>query len=106
LPQKTEQPFQGCSVSVLQILFNNYFVAGATGAVGIAGAVGAGATVGASTFGVSAGFCSSAFLQPTTARDREAKKSTLTKMANIFFIKAHPPFTDFSNFGYFIPPNF
>ncbi len=98
-------------------LISNYFAgagagaavaagaAGAAVAAGIAVAAGAGVAAGASTFGASAGFCSS-FLQPTTARDREAKKSTLTKMANIFFIKAYPPFTDFHNFGVFYCPNF
>jgi hypothetical protein len=96
-------------------LLSNYFAAGAAGtavaagaavAAGTAVAAGAGVAAGASTFGVSAGFCSSAFLQPTTARDREAKKSTLTKMANIFFIKAYPPFTNFPNFWVFHSPNF
>jgi hypothetical protein len=36
-------------------------------------------------------------LQPKTAIDKEAKKSTLIRMANIFFIKAYPPFKDFHN---------
>jgi hypothetical protein len=42
--------------------------------------------MGASTFGASAGAGSSAFLQPTTARDKEATNSIEIKMANIFFI--------------------
>jgi hypothetical protein len=47
--------------------------------------VGAGAGAGASTLGASAG-ASSFFLQPTTAKDKEATKIIATKMANIFFI--------------------
>jgi len=82
----------------------NYFAV-AAGAAGAAVAAGAGVAAGASTFGASAGFCSS-FLQPTTAIDREAKKSTLTRIANIFFIESYPPFTDFHNFSGIYYPNF
>jgi len=49
-------------------------------------------------FRSSAGFCSS-FLQATTARDKEAKKSTLTKMANIFFLN-YPPFKFYISYYY------
>jgi len=96
-----------------KMLLHNYFAgagagaagAGAPAAPGAPGAPGAGVAAGASTFGASAGFCSS-FLQATTARDKEAKKSTLTKMANIFFIKSYPPFTDFHNLLGILLPNF
>jgi hypothetical protein len=112
LPQKNRAALKGLlGYCPAKMLLSNYFAgaagaavaaasgaAGAAVAAGTAVAAGAGVAAGASTFGVSAGFCSSAFLQPTTAIDREAKKSTLTKMANIFFIKAYPPFTNFPNF--------
>jgi hypothetical protein len=89
------------------MLLRNYFAgsAGAAVAAGTAVAAGAGAAAGASTFGASTGACS-AFLQPTTAMDREAKKSTLTRIANIFFIKAYPPFTDFHNLQGILLPHF
>jgi len=58
--------------------------AGAASGAGAGAASGAGAT-GASTAGASTAG-SSAFLQPTTARDKEATKSIATKIANIFFI--------------------
>ncbi|MDO9586032.1 MAG: hypothetical protein Q7I93_06070 [Syntrophales bacterium] len=70
----------------------NYF-AGATGAAGAAGAGASGA--GAAGTGVStaaSGFCSSAFLQPTTANDNVTKKSRDRKTAHIFFIDVSPPF--------------
>jgi len=75
--------------------FLNYLVAGAAGAAGAgagaAGAAGAGAAgaagAGASAaFGASAGFCSSAFLHPTTAKDNAAKKNSEKMTANTFFI--------------------
>jgi hypothetical protein len=56
--------------------------AGASGA-GAAGAAGAGASA---AFGASAGFCSSAFLHPTTAKDNAAKKNNEKMTANTFFI--------------------
>jgi hypothetical protein len=70
----------------------NYFAgaAGAAGAgAGAAGASGAGAGAGAgasAAFGASAGFCSSAFLHPTTAKDNAAKKNSEKITANTFFI--------------------
>lgn len=63
---------------------------GAAGAPGAPGAAGAGA--GASVLAGSAGFCSSAFLQPTTANENVTTKSSERMMANTFFIKASPPF--------------
>jgi hypothetical protein len=45
---------------------------------------------------VSAGFCSSAFLQPTTASDNVKKKSVERIIADTFFIDMSPPFTDFN----------
>jgi hypothetical protein len=75
------------------LLLSNYFAGAGAGAASGAGAAGAGAAsgagagaTGASTLGASAGAGSSAFLQPTTAKDKEATKSIATKMANIFFI--------------------
>ncbi len=62
--------------------------AAASGAAG-AGAAGAGVST------VAAGFCSSAFLQPTTANDNVTKKSRERKMENIFFMDVSPPFKDF-----------
>jgi hypothetical protein len=56
---------------------------------------------GASIFGAVS--CFGASLQPNTAIDKEAKKIILTKMANTFFIKAYPPFTDFYSLWGFIP---
>jgi hypothetical protein len=77
---------------------DHYFVAGAAGAAGAgagAGAAsGAGAGAGAGA-AVSAGFCSSAFLQPTTANDNVTKKSMERIIANTFFINMSPPFADF-----------
>jgi hypothetical protein len=79
----------------LQIYFlSNYFAGAAAGAAGAAGAAagalvagaGAGAGAGASTLGAGAG--SSAFLHPTTERDKEATNSIATKIANILFIIA------------------
>lgn len=80
----------------------NYFVAGAAGAAGagagagVASGAGAGAGAGTGT-AVSAGFCSSAFLQPTTANDNVTKKSMERIIANTFFINMSPPFTDFTS---------
>jgi hypothetical protein len=54
---------------------------------GAAGAAGAGA--GSSFFTSSAGFCSSAFLQPTTAKDNVAKKTAEITNAKTFFIECH-----------------
>ena len=80
----------------LQIYFLNYFAgagAGAAGAgAGAASGAGAGAGAGASTVGAGAG--SSAFLHPTTDRDKEATSIMATKIANIFFIIGKPPFKD------------
>jgi len=90
----------------LQIYFLNYFAgagAGAAGAgagaasgagagAGVASGAGAGAGAGASTVGAGAG--SSAFLHPTTDRDKEATSIMATKIANIFFIIGKPPFKD------------
>ncbi len=83
---------------------NNYLAAGAGAGAGAASGAGAGAAsgagagaasgAGASTAGASAGAVSSAFLQPTTARDNEATNSIATKIANIFFINREPPFKD------------
>ncbi|KUG22399.1 hypothetical protein ASZ90_007803 [hydrocarbon metagenome] len=41
-----------------------------------------------------AGAGSSAFLHPTTDRDKDATNSIATKIANIFFIIRKPPFKD------------
>jgi hypothetical protein len=78
----------------------NYFLAGAAGAAGAgtgagagAGAgtgAGAGAGAGASTLGAAAGFCSSAFLQPTTAKDNAAKKNRGKITTDTFFIETPP----------------
>jgi hypothetical protein len=73
------------------LFFGNYFAgAGATGAAGAAGALvaGAGAASGAGASTLGAGAGSSAFLHPTTERDKEATNSIATKMANILFIIA------------------
>jgi hypothetical protein len=77
----------------------SYFAAGggagwAGGASGVAGGVaggsgGAGAGAGASVLAGSAGFCSSAFLQPITANDNVTKKSTERIIENTFFIQFH-----------------
>jgi hypothetical protein len=65
----------------------------APGVPGRPEATGAGAlTAGASTAGAGAG--SSAFLHPTTERDKEATNIIATKMANIFFINGKHPFKD------------
>jgi hypothetical protein len=69
------------------LLRSNYFAgagAGAASGAGTAVAAGAGCATGASTLG--AGAVSSAFLQPTTAKVKEATNSIATKIANIFFI--------------------
>jgi hypothetical protein len=71
----------------LQICFLNYFAGAGAGA-----ASGAGAGAGSSTAGAGAG--SSAFLHPTTERDKEATSIIATKIANIFFIIGKPPFKD------------
>jgi hypothetical protein len=77
--------------------------AGAGAGAGTAVAAGAGTAVaagaGASTVG--AGAVSSAFLQPTTAMDKEATNSIATKIANIFFINREPPFKDLGTWFYF-----
>jgi hypothetical protein len=72
------------------LFLSNYFAGAGAGA---ASGAGAGAGTGASTLGASAG-ASSFFLQPMTARDKEATNSIATKMANIFFINSKPPFKD------------
>jgi len=83
-----------------------YFVAGASGAAGAAGAAGAGAAgaagvpsgaagaagAGAGVSALVSGFCSSAFLQPTTAKDKVTNKSRERIRENIFFIDVSPPF--------------
>jgi hypothetical protein len=89
----------------LQICFLNYFAGAGAGAASGAGAgaasgagagagaaSGAGAGAGSSTAGAGAG--SSAFLHPTTERDKEATSIIATKIANIFFIIGKPPFKD------------
>jgi hypothetical protein len=76
----------------LQIYFlNNYFAgAGAASGAGAGAAAGAGAGA-ASGAGAAAGAGagSSAFLHPTTEREKEATNSIATKMANNFFINAN-----------------
>jgi hypothetical protein len=82
------------------LFLSDYFAgagAGTAVAAGAGTAVAAGA--GASTVGAGAG--SSAFLQPTTARDKEATNSIATKIANIFFINREPPFKDLGTWFYF-----
>jgi hypothetical protein len=83
-----------------------YLAAGAAGAVvpgSGAGAVVPGAGSGAGAVipvtACSSGFGSSAFLQPTTANDTVAKKSTEIIRANNFFIDASPPFKNFQALG-------
>jgi hypothetical protein len=71
------------------------FSPGVPVAPGAPGAPGAGAGAGAATFGGSAGFCSSAFLQPTTANENVTKKSRDRMIAKTFFINLSPPFNDF-----------
>jgi hypothetical protein len=72
------------------------FSPGVPVAPGAPGAPGAGAGAGATTtFGGSAGFCSSAFLQPTTANENVTKKSRDRMIAKTFFINLSPPFNDF-----------
>jgi hypothetical protein len=90
--------------SCVFILF--YLAAGAAGAVvpGTgAGAVTPGAGSGAGAVipvtACSSGFGSSAFLQPTTANDTVAKKSTEIIKANNFFIDVSPPFKNFQALG-------
>jgi hypothetical protein len=69
----------------------DYLVAGAAGA-GAGVASGAGVAAGAGAGAVfAAGFCSSAFLHPTTAKDNAAKKNSEKMTANTFFMGA-PPF--------------
>jgi hypothetical protein len=83
----------------------NYFFAGAAGAAGAgagagagaAAGAGAGAGAGASALGAAAGFCSSAFLQPTTANDNAAKKNREKITANTFFIET-PPYNEIENY--------
>ncbi len=89
-----------------------YFVAGAAGAAGAAGlasgagapgaaglASGAGAGAGAGAGVSTAGFCSSAFLHPTTVNENVPKRSRARKIANVFFIDVSPPFKDFQSSG-------
>jgi hypothetical protein len=71
------------------------FSPGVPVAPGAPGAPGAGAGAGAATFGGSAGFCSSAFLQPTTANENVTKKSRDRMIAKTFFINLSPPFNNF-----------
>jgi hypothetical protein len=76
-----------CSTGSFLLGFSEFlnYLAGAAGAAGAgaAGAAGAGASA---AFGASAGFCSSAFLHPTTAKDNAAKKNSEKMTANTFFI--------------------
>jgi hypothetical protein len=73
------------------VFLNDYFAgAGTTVAAGAGTTVATGA--GAATVGAGAG--SSAFLHPTTERDREATNNIATNIANIFFIIGKPPFKD------------
>jgi hypothetical protein len=84
-------------------LFGYYFVAGAAGAAGVAGAsagavsgAAAGAAgaagAGAAASGAASGFGSSAFLQPTTAKDNVAKNTRERIMEDTFFIDVFTSF--------------
>ncbi len=97
------QPYVGCPTAFYLIPAHRgyYFVAGAAGAAGAGAGAGAGAASGAGAgagagAAVSAGFCSSAFLQPTTANDKVTKKSMERIIADTFFINMSPPFANFT----------
>ena len=80
-----------------KFVLNNYFAgAGTAVAAGAGAAAGAGTAV--ATGAGASGAVSSAFLHPTTERDKEATNSIATKRANIFFIYGKPPFKDFIKF--------
>jgi hypothetical protein len=92
------------SVSFFPLQFFKYYgVVGAAGAgAGAASGAGAGAASGAgagASVTPASGFCSSCFLQPTTANDKVTKKSREKITAKIFFIDTLTSFQRFFSLG-------